>query len=121
MLTRARGVGRKVPAFLENTNSCGRFRELTCAASVSILELLSRISMADRVEDQAYLVFVNGHIDELEERIDALKERMATMVLQNYEIQNQQALLSSMLQVREDIGKFRTELIETFNEKYSDP
>lgn len=75
--------------------------------------------MEDKVEDQAYLVFVDRHIEELEERINALRERMATMVLQSYETQNQQASISSMLQVREDMGKFRAELIETFNANYS--
>jgi uncharacterized membrane-anchored protein YhcB (DUF1043 family) len=43
-----------------------------------------------------------------------------TMGLQSYETQNQQALLSSMLQVREDMEKFRAELVEAFNAKYSD-
>jgi DNA-binding ferritin-like protein len=76
--------------------------------------------MADKVEDQAYLVFVNRHIEELEERINALRERMVTMGLQSYETQNQQALLSSMLQVREDMEKFRAELVEAFNAKYND-
>jgi DNA-binding ferritin-like protein len=76
--------------------------------------------MADKVEDQAYLVFVDRHIEELEERINALRERMVTMGLQSYETQNQQALLSSMLQVREDMEKFRAELVEAFNAKYSD-
>ena len=53
--------------------------------------------MVDRIEDQANLVFVACHIQELEQRISALREQMATMVLQSYETQNQQALLISML------------------------
>ena len=76
--------------------------------------------MADRVKDQAYLVFVARHIEELGQRISTLRERIATMVLQSYETKNQQELLCSMLQVQEDMEKFRAELVEAFNAKYDD-
>jgi hypothetical protein len=107
-------------AFLENTDSQQQVSGINLRGRHFLPRLLPRTSMPDRIEDQAYLVFVDRHIEELEERINALRERMAKMALQSYETQNQQALLSSMLQVRDDMEKFRLELIEAFNTKYSD-
>ncbi|GAC1544259.1 MAG: hypothetical protein NVS2B7_18480 [Herpetosiphon sp.] len=76
--------------------------------------------MADKIEDQAYLVFVDRHIEELEERIVALRRRMSEMVLDEYETANQEILLSNMLETREDMERFRAELIAAFNATYSD-
>ncbi len=76
--------------------------------------------MADKLEDQAYLVFVDRHIEELEERIVALSSRISAMVLEKYETANQGLLLARMLEVKKDMKKFRTELIAAFNATYSD-
>lgn len=76
--------------------------------------------MANKVEDEAYLIFVDRHIEELEERISALRNRIAEMVVEKYEIRNQEVLLSTMLETRRDLDKFQAELIEIFNAKYND-
>jgi hypothetical protein len=73
-----------------------------------------------KVEDQAYLVFVDRHIEELEERILAMTSRMSVRVLKKYEAANQAVLLSSMLEARKNIERFRAELIATFNATYGD-
>ena len=68
--------------------------------------------MANKLDDGAYVDFIDRHIEELDERIRALKNRMAAMVLEKYEIRNQEVLLGAMLETRKDLGKFRAELVQ---------
>lgn len=64
-------------------------------------------------EDMAHLALVNRHIEELDERIAALGNRMATMTLERYQTHNQEILLSTMLEIRKELEKYRAELAET--------
>jgi len=75
--------------------------------------------MANKLEDEAYLVFVDRHIEELKERIRALKNRMAAVLLKRYETHNQEVLLCTMLETRKDMERFRAQLVKDFNAKYS--
>jgi hypothetical protein len=68
--------------------------------------------MANKLDDGAYVDFIDRHIEELDERIRALKNRMAAMVLEKYEIRNQEVLLGAMLETRKDLEKFRAELVQ---------
>jgi hypothetical protein len=68
--------------------------------------------MANKLDDGAYVDFIDRHIEELDERIRALRNRMAAMVLEKYEIRNQEVLLGAMLETRRDLEKFRAELVQ---------
>lgn len=67
--------------------------------------------MAVRSEDHALMTLLDGHLDELEERIKALKSRMTSMVLEKYETRNQEILLSNMLKIRDDMAAYRKALL----------
>lgn len=68
--------------------------------------------MAIKLDDGAYVDFIDRNIEELDERIRALKSRMAAMVLEKYEIRNQEVLLATMLETRRDLESFRAELAQ---------
>lgn len=76
--------------------------------------------MANKVEDEVYLVFVERHIEELKERVIALKSRMSEMVLEKYETANQEILLANMLEVQKNMECFQAELITAFKATYPD-
>lgn len=68
--------------------------------------------MDNTLEKENYLVFIDGHIAELEQRISALRNRMGAMILEKYEVRNQELLLSVMLETRKDLAKFRADLMQ---------
>ena len=68
--------------------------------------------MASRLHDGDYAGVIDHHIKELEERISALRKRMAAMTLERYEIRNQEVLLATMLETRKDLESFRAELVQ---------
>lgn len=68
--------------------------------------------MAAMLEDIEQLGFIDRHIQELEQRIDGLKTRMAAMTLERYDTHNQEVLLIAMLETRKDLEKFRAELVQ---------
>lgn len=68
--------------------------------------------MASRLHDGDYVEVIDHHIEELEERISALRKRMAAMTLERYEIRNQEVLLATMLETRKDLETFRAELVQ---------
>lgn len=74
--------------------------------------------MASVLQDQAHLEFIDRHIQELKDRIDALKSRIAAMTLERYEIHNQEILLGTMLETRKDLEKFRAELANPADSRY---
>lgn len=61
-------------------------------------------------DETADLIVVDRHIEELNRRIDGLKERMATMTSQRYETKNQLVLLSTMEEVLKDLKLLRAEM-----------
>jgi hypothetical protein len=67
-----------------------------------------------------YLVSLDLHIEELEERINTLRDRMATMVAESYETKAHEVLLSNMLRLWEDMKSFRAGTLEIFNTSYSE-
>jgi hypothetical protein len=69
--------------------------------------------MAAMLEDIDQLGFIDRHIQELEQRIDGLKTRMAAMTLERYDTHNQEVLLIAMLETLKDLEKFRAELVQT--------
>jgi hypothetical protein len=42
------------------------------------------------------------------------------MVLERYEIHNQEALITAIIEARKDMERFRAVLVEAFTAKYSD-
>jgi hypothetical protein len=61
--------------------------------------------------EEADLALVDRHIEELGQRIDDLKERMATMAAQSYETRNQSLLLSTMQEVMRDLRLMRLDML----------
>ncbi len=71
--------------------------------------------MAAMLEDVDQISFIDRHIQELEQRIDGLKTRLAAMTLERYDTHNQEVLLIAMLETRKDLAKFRAELMQAAN------
>lgn len=69
--------------------------------------------MLNRMEDLPFLNLLDSHIEELEERIQGLRNRMVTMSIAKYATKNQEILLDNMLQIRKDMAALRNELIST--------
>lgn len=68
--------------------------------------------MTGKSVEQADLITLDRQIDELRQRIGCLKERMATMTLQNYETGNQSILLATMQEVLRDMHLLRLEILD---------
>ena len=66
--------------------------------------------MTDKSNDQTDLITLDRQIEEMNQRIGCLKERMATMTSQQYETKNQSILLSTMQEVLKDLHLLRLEL-----------
>ncbi|HEX8882999.1 MAG TPA: hypothetical protein VF797_00740 [Noviherbaspirillum sp.] len=66
--------------------------------------------MTVKLSEHTDLVTLDRQIDELNQRISSLKERMATMALQQYETRNQSILLATMLEVLRDLHLLRLEI-----------
>lgn len=77
--------------------------------------------MFDKLNEGFYPDFIERHLTELDQRIGALKDRMAAMILEKYEIRNQEILLSVMLETRKELETLSVELGKTSNESYSVP
>jgi hypothetical protein len=71
--------------------------------------------MADHSEDEAYLVLIDRHIEELEERLNALKELIASMVMEGQATRNQSELLINMLTAMKVTQALRAEVFEALN------
>jgi hypothetical protein len=67
--------------------------------------------MTEQGDKQADLILVDRHIEELNLRIEELKERMSTMASQHYETRNQSLLLSTMQDVMKDLKLLRLDLL----------
>ena len=76
--------------------------------------------MSKKAEEQAYLISLDLYIEELEERISSLQERIPAVVEERYEAKAQEVLLSNMEQLWEDMKAFRIKALETFNATYSE-
>jgi hypothetical protein len=63
--------------------------------------------MNNKTEEQAYLISLDLYIEDLEERISILRDRMAPMVAGNYETEAHEVLLFHMEQLCEDMKAFR--------------
>jgi len=75
--------------------------------------------MTDKLNEKIGLDVVDRHIEELNQRIDHLEQRMATMTSQRYETKNQSILLSTMQAVLKDLHLLRSEMPEVKNAKDS--
>jgi hypothetical protein len=60
-------------------------------------------SMANQAQEEAYLILVDRYIVELEGRINALRERILTMVAEGQDTKNQSELLFDMLKALEAV------------------
>lgn len=67
--------------------------------------------MTEHNEKKADLDLVDRHIEDLQRRIEELKERMLTMAARQYETANQSILLSTMQDVMKDLKLLRLELL----------
>jgi thermostable 8-oxoguanine DNA glycosylase len=65
----------------------------------------------EKANEEIDLVVLDRHIQELNQRIDDLKERMTTMASQKYETKNQSILLSTMQEVMKDLKLLRLEML----------
>jgi len=65
--------------------------------------------MNNKQQLQAYLGLIDRHIADLEERIQAIKERIAMMKAQGYGTQHQDELLATMLEVLGNVKAIRLE------------
>jgi hypothetical protein len=59
--------------------------------------------MANQAQEEAYLILVDRYIVELEGRINALRERILTMVAEGQDTKNQSELLFDMLKALEAV------------------
>lgn len=76
--------------------------------------------MTETFSEQAELIMLDRQIEELKQRIDCLKERMATMTSQRYETKNQSILLSTMQEVLGDLHLLRLEMLGAAARKKDD-
>jgi hypothetical protein len=67
--------------------------------------------MTEKLNEKTDLITLDRQIEELNQRIGCLKERMATMTSQRYETKNQSILLSTMQEVLRDLHLLRLEIL----------
>lgn len=67
--------------------------------------------MTEKFSEQTDLITLDRQIDELNQRMSSLKERMATMTSQKYETGNQSILLATMQEVLRDLHLLRLEIL----------
>jgi len=67
--------------------------------------------MSMDAEDAAYIVLVERHISELEERLVALKDVIATMNLEGEDTHNQAELFANMSEAMSAVQRFREEVL----------
>jgi hypothetical protein len=72
----------------------------------------TRTGMEDRVHEQASLFLIDLQIEELEQRLSALQEVIATMTAAGGDTREQAELMLKMLRMRRALTTFRTELKE---------
>ncbi len=70
-------------------------------------KLLGDKSMSTKVEDAAYLVLVERHISELEERLAALKNVITAMKGEGEDTSNQAELFANMSEAVRAMQRFR--------------
>jgi hypothetical protein len=78
-------------------------------------------SMYDDMNREADLAVVEHHIEDLNQRIGDLQERMATMSLHKYETKNQSILLSTMQEVLMDLKLLRREMLGLADDRNAYP
>lgn len=71
--------------------------------------------MYSRLEDEANLVQINCHIDEMDDRIKSLKGLISTMAVSGQPTKNQSELLVNMLRLLKTMHVLRTDAVSTLN------
>lgn len=77
--------------------------------------------MTDKSDEQTNLITLERQIEELNQRMGCLKERMAAMTSRQYETRNQSVLLSTMQEVLKDLHLLRLEILGVSGSKDADP
>jgi cell division septum initiation protein DivIVA len=65
--------------------------------------------MLNKEEQEAYLGLIDRHIEELQERINSLKDRITAMQAEGHDKQPQAQLLANMLGVMQSLKMIRAE------------
>lgn len=63
-------------------------------------------------DDAAYLLLIDRHIEELEQRLDALRELIADMVASDEDTSSQSALLCILLQAIESMKAIKAKEVD---------
>ncbi|MBV0882271.1 hypothetical protein KTQ42_23630 [Noviherbaspirillum sp. L7-7A] len=77
--------------------------------------------MTEKLGEQTDLITLDRQIDELNQRISSLKERMAAMASQKYETTNQSILLTTMQEVLKDLHLLRLEILGVSGSRHDYP
>ncbi|WP_194714213.1 hypothetical protein [Noviherbaspirillum soli] len=76
--------------------------------------------MEDKVHQQPGLVLIDIHIEELEQRLNALQEVIVAMTAAGSDSSEQAELMLKMLRVRHALATFRMELAEDVLARHDD-